>query len=158
MDLANILITRRFALLLTGAAVLEAMPARAARPVATVHKDPSCGCCNGWIAHLNDYGFPVVTRETGNMELVRTQLGVAHDLASCHTAEIAGYVIEGHVPAALIDRLLNERPPARGLAAPGMPQGSPGMSGVPEEYDVILFGPGQRRVYARFKGTQEIRA
>ena len=81
------------------------------------------------------------------------------DLASCHTAEVAGYVIEGHVPAATIKRLLAERPQAKGLAVPGMPAGSPGMEveGMePDTYEVVLFGPSGERTYARFTGSREV--
>ena len=87
---------------------------------------------------------------------VRARLGVPFDLAACHTAEVGGYLIEGHVPAKAIQSLLTERPKAQGLAVPGMPSGSPGMTGEYEEYEVILFGPTERRVYARFKGETQI--
>jgi len=89
---------------------------------------------------------------------VRARLGVPSDLAACHTAELSGYVIEGHAPASVLRRLLQEKPKAKGVAVPGMPVGSPGMEvpdTPPEEYDVILYGP-TRRMYARFKGTVEL--
>ena len=108
------------------------------RPRITVHRDPNCDCCTGWIEHLERSGFPVTRIETNELDKIKARLGVPEELAACHTAEGSGYVIEGHVPAAAIDRLLAERPKARGLAVPGMPLGSPGMSGPPEAYDVIL--------------------
>ncbi len=129
------------------------------RPQAIVHTDPSCGCCGNWIAHLREAGFPVEVRETGAIDEVKFRLGVPDDLASCHTAEIGDYVLEGHVPAAMIDRLLRERPDATGLSVPGMPVGSPGMEipdSDPDEYEVILFGPSGQRVFARYLGGRPI--
>ncbi|MGB7693840.1 MAG: DUF411 domain-containing protein [Pseudolabrys sp.] len=101
-------------------------------------------------------GFQTKTIETSTINRVRARLGVPFELAACHTAEVGGYLIEGHVPAKAIQRLLSERPKAQGLAVPGMPSGSPGMTGEYEQYDVILFGPTERRVYARFKGETQI--
>jgi hypothetical protein len=128
-------------------------------PRMVVSKDPSCGCCSGWAEHVRAAGFPVEIVETENLNRVKARLGVPHDLAGCHTAEVAGYVIEGHVPASVIRRLLDEKPAAAGLAVPGMPAGSPGMEvdgSPPDEYDVVLFGPSGRRRYARFRGAQEV--
>ncbi|SRR5690554_371753 len=108
----------------------------------TVYKSPTCGCCTDWIKHLEDNGFKVVAKDTGNMHQIKQQAGLQPGLGSCHTAFVDGYVIEGHVPASDIHRLLKERPAARGLAVPGMPIGSPGMevAGRPNDpYDVILF-------------------
>jgi hypothetical protein len=124
----------------------------------TVSKDPSCGCCGGWVEHLRQAGFAVEVRDVPDVNRVKARLGVPSDLAACHTAEVSGYVIEGHVPAAALRRFLNEKPNAKGLAVPGMPVGSPGMEvpdTPPEEYRVILFGA-QRRIYARFKGSHEL--
>jgi hypothetical protein len=132
----------------------------AAGPHITVTKDPSCGCCGGWVDHLKAEGFTVEVVETAAVNRVKAKLGVPSELASCHTAEIEGYVIEGHVPAAAIRRLLAEKPQARGLAVPGMPVGSPGMEidgTAPETYDVVLFGSFGRRVFARFEGGRELR-
>lgn len=149
-------LSRRAALLaLTALAVLPAK-SWAAWPQVTVHKDPTCGCCGGWVAHLELRGFRTKTIETSTLNRVKARLGVPVDLAACHTAEVGGYLIEGHVPAAAIERLLTERPKAAGLAVPGMPSGSPGMTGEPEEYDVVLFGPNERRVFGRFKGENQI--
>jgi hypothetical protein len=101
-------------------------------------------------------GFQTKTIETSAINRVRARLGVPFELAACHTAEVGGYLVEGHVPAKAIQRLLAERPKAQGLAVPGMPSGSPGMTGEYEEYDVILFGLTERRVYARYKGETQI--
>jgi hypothetical protein len=151
-------ITRRDALALACAAVLPPCGATAAsRPVVTVHKDPDCGCCGAWSGHLEKSGFPVTTFETRRINAVKARLGVPSDLAACHTAEVDGYVIEGHVPARAIERLLAERPAATGLAVPGMPIGSPGMEGgEPEIYEVVLFGPQGRSIFARFRGADEV--
>lgn len=140
------------------AAVLLAPACAAAdthKPRVTVHKDPDCGCCGGWADHLKAAGFPVTIVASSDLGAVRRRLGVPDALAGCHTAEMDGYIIEGHVPARAIERLLRERPQARGLAVPGMPQGSPGMGGKPETYDVILFGSGPARPYGKFRGDQE---
>ena len=119
-----------------------------------VYKDPNCGCCSGWVRHLEKAGFVVSVRETADLDAVRKGLGVPADLSSCHTAEIDGYVLEGHVPAAAVRRLLEERPNSIGLAVPGMPAGSPGMGGdVPQKYEVILFGATGRQSFMRFIGT-----
>jgi hypothetical protein len=124
-----------------------------------VTRDPSCGCCSAWVEHIRSAGFQVEVIESNDLAALKLRLGIPGHLAACHTAEIEGYVLEGHVPAPAIKRLLIERPAATGLAVPGMPIGSPGMevSGAPDErYDVILFGlPGQR-VYARFQGAQAL--
>ncbi len=151
------LVTRRLALLSVAAASLSPCAAWAARwPLITVHKDPNCGCCSGWVDHLKLSGFEVNAIETTAVNRVKARLRVPNELVSCHTAEVGGYVVEGHVPAAAIERLLTERPKAQGLAVPGMPSGSPGMDGEPEEYEVILFGPDGRSVYGKFKGEKQI--
>ena len=127
-------------------------------PLVTVTKDPSCGCCGGWVAHVEAAGFPVRVVESPDMDSPQRRLGVPAELASCHTAEVGGYVVEGHVPAAAIRRLLAERPDATGLAVPGMPAGSPGMDfpGVDlEHYEAFLFGP-TTRTFGRFLGSREI--
>jgi hypothetical protein len=129
--------------------------ASARKPHVTVHKDPDCGCCSGWADYLRTAGFPVTINETRDLDVVRARLGVPNDLAGCHTAEMDGYVVEGHVPARAIERLLRERPQAKGLAVPGMPLGSPGMGGKPETYDVILFGSDPARSYGKFRGDRE---
>jgi hypothetical protein len=141
----------------TVAAVLASRSAMSAWPAVTVHKDPDCGCCSGWIAHLETRGFQVKVVETREINRVKARLGVPFDLWACHTAEVADYLIEGHVPAAALEKFLQEKPDARGLSVPGMPSGSPGMTGDYEEYDVILFGKkDERRVYGRYKGETQI--
>ena len=115
----------------------------AAAPVVEVWKDPGCGCCGLWVKHLEAHGFRVKVNDTGN-NAARARRGIPALLASCHTAEVAGYAIEGHVPAADIRRLLAEKPDAVGLAVPGMPIGSPGMEqgGRRDPYDVLLIARG----------------
>ena len=149
-------ICRRSVLLSLAMAILLPAKTRAVWPLVTVYKDPTCGCCGEWIAYLKLRGFRTKIIETTEINRVKARLGVPFDLAACHTAEIDGYLIEGHVPATAIARLLTERPKANGLAVPGMPAGSPGMTGEYEEYEVILFGPNERRVFARFKGETQI--
>jgi hypothetical protein len=151
---------RRTALiLLAGTAALPLASTWAAEDqVITVHKDPNCGCCTGWVRHLQKAGFTVKTIETTDLDVVKTRLGVPADLAACHTAQVAEYLVEGHVPAVALIRLLDERPDARGLAVPGMPVGSPGMEGgTPQPYGVVLFGPTGRRTYMRFLGDMVLR-
>jgi hypothetical protein len=129
----------------------------ATEPLVTVHRDPNCGCCLGWVQHLQKAGFPTKVLETKDIDAGKTRLGVPDDLAACHTAEIASYVIEGHVPATALKRFLAEKPNATGLAVPGMPIGSPGMEGGnPEPYEVVLFGPAGRRSYMRFVGEKAL--
>jgi hypothetical protein len=152
----NFNITRRLAVLSFATTVFLPPKTWAAWPLVTVHKDPTCGCCGGWIAHLELFGFQTKTTETTTINRVKARLGVPFDLWACHTAEVGGYLIEGHVPAAAIERLLTERPTAKGLAVPGMPSGSPGMTGDYEEYDVILFGANEQSVFGRFKGDSQI--
>ena len=149
-------LTRRCALAAAASCLLQPqMLSAAEEPVITVHRDPNCGCCLGWVQHLQKAGFPTKVLETKDLDAVKTRLGVPDDLAACHTAEVLGYVIEGHVPAAALRRLLAEKPNATGLAVPGMPIVSPGMEGgTPEPYEVVLFGPAGRRSYMRFVGEK----
>jgi hypothetical protein len=140
-------------------AVAPPLLAAAGLPKVAVTKDPSCGCCGNWVAHLKEAGFPVEVTENPEVGRLKARLGVPKDLASCHTAEVDGYVIEGHVPAPAIKRLLAERPPGKGLAVPGMPVGSPGMEvegAAPETYEVVLFGPSGQRTFARFRGAAQV--
>lgn len=154
---------RTFLLLAATSIVSHASLARslAASPGITVTKDPNCGCCTAWADHLRANGFAVTVVEDGQINRLKAKLGVPSALASCHTAEIDGFVIEGHVPASAIRRLLEQRPSVRGLAVPGMPVGSPGMEveGTPDDrYDVIAFGPRGQSVFARFEGKNELPA
>jgi hypothetical protein len=139
-------------LLAAASAVLLAGPALAAREVIEVYKSPSCGCCTKWIEHLRANGFEVRAHDVDDVTVSRAKLGVPQALGSCHSARVAGYSIEGHVPAREIRRLLRERPRAAGLAVPAMPRGSPGMeSDVKDAYDVLLFQPnGSHAVYQRY--------
>ena len=130
----------------------------ASLPEVAVTKDPNCGCCEKWVAHLRDSGFTVTVTE-GPVNPVKARLGVPRDLASCHTAQVGGYVVEGHVPAGAIKRLLVEKPKGTGLAVPGMPVGSPGMEvdGMePETYEVVLFGSDGRSTFVRYRGGQAV--
>src|SRR3954470_11423859 len=110
----------------------------------TVFKDPNCGCCKSWVEHLRKHGFDVIARDTSGMDAVKRTAAVPEKLQSCHTAFVNGYVIEGHVPAADIQRLLTEKPKVAGIAVPGMPVGSPGMEmgGRADNYDVVAFTRG----------------
>jgi hypothetical protein len=152
--------TRRAALqFLVFGGFISAVPVLAAAPLpkVVVNKDPSCGCCQKWAEHLMAAGFPVEVIARADMQAVKAQLGVPEDLASCHTATVAGYVIEGHVPASAILRLLEQKPAAVGLSAPGMPAGSPGMEGgAPEVFDVVLFGKDGRSTFGRYKGSHQV--
>jgi hypothetical protein len=152
-------LTRRSVLLVAaGTAVFAATRGRAAEEqIVTVYKDPSCGCCSGWVSHLQQAGFTVKSIETADLEPVKTRLGVPTNLTACHTAQIGGYIIEGHVPAIALRRLLDDKPTAVGLAVPGMPIGAPGMEGgSPELYEVIIFGSAGRRTYMRFVGDRPL--
>jgi hypothetical protein len=126
-----------------------------AKPLVEVWKDPACGCCGDWITHLQAHGLQVRVHDTGNTS-ARIRLGVEAKYASCHTALVDGYAIEGHVPAGDIRRLLAERPAALGLAVPGMPIGSPGMDGPAyqgrkDRYEVLLLlRGGGARVYRTY--------
>jgi len=122
-------------------------------PVIDVYKSPTCGCCNKWIDHLKANGFGVRSYDTDNVAQHKARLGVPPGYGSCHTAEVDGYVIEGHVPAREIKRLLKERPRARGLVVPAMPVGSPGMEadGRKDPYKVFLVNRnGCTRTYVQY--------
>lgn len=145
----------RRGLLVSGAAALVASScARAADPkTLVVYKTPYCGCCKGWVAHMTRSGFTPKINEVEDLAPVRARYGVPFKLSSCHTGLIGGYVIEGHVPADDVARLLREKPKAIGLTAPGMPIGSPGME-VPdrpaERFDTLLLldRSGRTQVFA----------
>ncbi|ATE74848.1 copper amine oxidase [Lysobacter capsici] len=122
-----------------------------------VHKSPTCGCCGLWVDRLRQAGFPVEVRDQDNIHPIKERLGIPFGKGSCHTAQIDGYVIEGHVPVEDIKRLLAERPQARGLTLPGMPAGSPGMEmpdGRVEPYTVELIATdGSTRPFAQHGGA-----
>jgi len=141
------------------AAVLAALvfavgPAQAQRlaPTVQVYKSPTCGCCANWVKHLQQHGFRTQVTETEDVAAIKAQHRIPARAQSCHTAVVDGYVIEGHVPAADVQRLLKERPAVIGLAVPGMPIGSPGMevpNVKPQAYDVVTFDKqGQLKVFA----------
>jgi hypothetical protein len=116
-----------------------------------VYKSPTCGCCTDWVDHLKENGFEVQVTETNNLNPIKIDAGLTPSLASCHTAFIGDYVIEGHVPANDIRRLIADAPDAKGLAVPGMPAGSPGMEmgDRKDRYQVLLFNTsGQTRVFS----------
>ena len=151
-------IVRAAATALSGAAATTLLPhiaaAMAAKPTPiTVYKDPSCGCCKQWVDHLRTNGFAPDVHDRSDMDALKDSLGVPATLRSCHTAVVAQYVIEGHVPAADVMQLLATKPAkTMGLAAPGMPAGSPGMEmgGRVDHYDVIAFASGgATRIFAR---------
>jgi hypothetical protein len=149
--------TRRNALALLAAGLILPMSARAEAPAMLVHKDPNCGCCGGWVKHVRAAGFTVTVEEAADRKAIQTRLRVPPELGSCHTAEISGYAIEGHVPAEAIHRLLATRPVALGLTVPGMPAGSPGMEGgTPKPYDVVLFAADGQRPFMRFVGSKSV--
>ena len=147
-------ITRRsFVLASLATAMLAAtgLPARAASETLEVYKTPWCGCCTAWVDHMREAGFAVRVTEMEDLEPLKARHGVTEQLASCHTALIGGYVVEGHVPAAEVKRLLAEKPDAIGLTVPDMPAGSPGMGESDESYEVLLVArDGTSTVYARY--------
>lgn len=119
----------------------------------TVYKSPTCGCCGDWVDHLKENGFEVDVHETEDMSAVKREAGLSPNLASCHTGFVDGYLIEGHVPASDIKRLLEQASNAKGLAVPGMPAGSPGMEmgDRQDAYQVLEFNEaGQTRVFAEY--------
>lgn len=137
--------------LLLAAFILDS-PARAEAEI-EVWKSPTCGCCQAWVDYMRDNGFEVIAYNTEEMVPVKLQLGLTdRSLFSCHTALVDGYVIEGHVPARDIRRLLTERPDVVGLTAPGMPKLSPGMASIePQDYDVLSFTADQQvAIFSRY--------
>jgi len=155
----NTRISRRAALraLALFAAAPLAARAQAAPPLVEVYKSPTCGCCKDWIKHLEANGFAVKATDVTDAREWRARFGMPNKYGSCHTAVVGGYVVEGHVPAREIKRLLREKPDALGIAVPGMPIGSPGMDGpeykgLKDMYDVLLVdGNGSARVYASYR-------
>lgn len=122
-------------------------------PTVTVYKSPSCNCCKDWVSHLRENGFEINIDSRLNMQPVKRQLGVPNDLLACHTATVGGYVVEGHVPAQEMKRLLKTTPDVRGLSVPGMPVGSPGMErgNRVEPYSVLTFSAsGDTTVFAKY--------
>ena len=147
-------ITRRTMLLMTSM-VASAIYRAEGEPAITVdvYKDPTCGCCGNWVTHLKSHGFVTTVTDVRDIAAVKAKYHVPNQLRSCHTAVVQGYVIEGHVPATDISRLLKERLKIAGLAVPGMPIGSPGMEGPNgRPYDVVTFDAlGESRVFSTQK-------
>ena len=143
---------RRFLLAAALALASAAATAAAALPTLVVHKSAYCGCCKLWVDHMKKAGFKVEVVETEQLDAIKDRVGVPGDQRSCHTAEVGGYFVEGHVPAEDVKRLLKEKPKAKGIAVGGMPMGSPGMEmpdGSKQPYKVMLVGAdGQTKVFA----------
>ncbi|QGM97934.1 DUF411 domain-containing protein [Methylocystis parvus] len=154
------LLSRREAALFLSAAGAALLPgaARAAESrKMVVHKSPTCGCCGGWAARMRAEGYVVEEINEADMKAVKARLGVPESMASCHTAELEGYVIEGHAPPQAVAKLLNERPKVTGVAAPGMPMGSPGMEmGEPEVYTLYLFDAAGAREFGMWLGDKPV--
>ncbi|MGF2686792.1 DUF411 domain-containing protein [Marinobacter sp. DUT-3] len=136
-----------------GLSTLASSPLLAANEADSIHvyKSPHCGCCSDWIDHLEENGFDVTTTNTDDLGKIKAEAGLLAGLGSCHTAFVGDYVIEGHVPADDIKRLLSDAPKATGLSVPGMPAGSPGMEmgDRKDHYKVIMFNEdGQTRVFS----------
>lgn len=134
----------------SGAPAARAEPTR----MMTVYKSPTCGCCSDWVSYIEEHGYTVTVEEMADVTPIKAEHGVPRSLQSCHTALVDGYVVEGHVPVAEIERLLSERPAVTGIAVPGMPVGSPGMEvdGVaPQPFDVVSFtADGATAVFASY--------
>lgn len=136
-------------------ALLPATTRAATSTPVEVWKDPNCGCCQDWVDHMQAHGFAVKVHATGN-NAVRARLGLPQKLGSCHTALVGDYLVEGHVPASDVHKLLQQKPKALGLAVPGMPVGSPGMDGAVygnqrDPYDVLLVAhDGSTRVFSSY--------
>lgn len=141
---------RIFPAILFSAAVLTATPASSGeKPEATLYKNPQCGCCEGHADHLRANGYKVSVVPTHNLALIHRGHGIPRELAGCHTTIIGDYVVEGHVPATVIDRLLTERPRIKGISLPGMPDGSPGMAGEKQgPFTVYELGAKEPKIYA----------
>ena len=136
-------------------ASLDVLPAASAaeQPQLVVYKNASCGCCKVWVEHMQKHGFTAKVTDVDNMSPIKERVGVPYGMGSCHTAEVGGYFIEGHVPAEQVVRLLKEKPKAKGLTVPGMPIGSPGIEqgDVKQPYEVhLVHNDGTTSVYAKY--------
>ncbi|HIE55716.1 MAG TPA: DUF411 domain-containing protein [Chromatiaceae bacterium] len=143
-----------WSMLVLAAGVAAATMAMIATPAVmaaevVVYKSPTCGCCKKWVQHMRENGFDVEVHEQYNVTPVKNRLGVPGQVRSCHTAKVDGYIIEGHVPADVVKRLLQEKPQVAGLAVPGMPMGSPGMEGFRKDpYNILSFtSEGKTAIY-----------
>lgn len=150
----NISFSRRMSLIMAGVTTASFMVGGAgATGKMTMHKSATCGCCSKWAARMREAGFTVEEAVEADMASVKARLAVPAAMQSCHTAEIEGYIVEGHVPADAINRLLTERPRVTGVAAPGMPMGSPGMEmGEAEVYALYLFDAASSREFGKWRG------
>jgi hypothetical protein len=144
---------RRFFLAFTTSLAFGSSALHAEEPrKATLYKNPQCGCCEGYAAYLRGNGFDVTVKPTNDLTMISQNAGVPERLQGCHTMFVDGYVIDGHVPVGVVQRLLTERPPVKGITLPGMPQGSPGMSGTKTAPFVVYAMPkngGPPTVYAK---------
>jgi hypothetical protein len=144
----------RFPVVLLLASLVLGAPALADPTEVLVYKSPTCGCCNAWIDHLRENDFVVKSTDVPDVAPIKLENGVPHSLGACHTALVGGYVVEGHVPAEAVRKLLKERPAVAGLTVPGMPIGSPGMEGPhPERYQVFSFGAAGVKVFSEHQGN-----
>lgn len=142
---------RQAVLLLLLSGLLSAAPA----PLMTVYKTPTCGCCAKWVEHMKQAGFRVVVKEVPTTAQARKDAGIPEKFGSCHTGIVNGYAIEGHVPAADVQRLLKQKPKAIGLAVPGMPMGSPGMEGpYKDAYRVLLVTADGVETFQQYAGSR----
>ena len=138
-----LMVLAMLSLVVTGRAIAEESPK------ATVYKDPQCGCCEGYVAYLKRNGFDVATVNTHDLPLIKQQHDVPSTLEGCHTTIIGDYVIEGHVPVTVLLKLLSEKPRIKGISLPGMPEGSPGMSGTKAApFKVYEITEGAPQLYA----------
>jgi len=136
------MICKRLGILLALIVMLGAWVSQSMATEITMYKNPNCGCCGAWAEHMRKAGFTVKEQPREDMDVIKSKYGVSEKMSSCHTAIVDGYVIEGHVPASDVKRLLEERPSIVGLSAPGMPMQSPGMQkeGLePKKYDVLTI-------------------
>lgn len=137
------------ALMIFSLALWPTMAPAAEKPAATIYKTPNCGCCEQYATYMRENGFQVTVKPTHDLTMIKRQRGVPEKFDGCHTMLIDGYVVEGHVPVNTINRMLTERPSITGITLPGMPQGSPGMTGVKHEpFTIYEFGQGQPKVYS----------
>jgi hypothetical protein len=151
------LFTRREGLLTLGAATFAARAAHTEPGKMIVHRSATCGCCGAWGTRMRAAGFTVEEIVEPDMDAVKARLRVPRDMHSCHTAEIDGYLVEGHVPARAIREVLSQRPQAMGVAAPGMPIVAPGMeSGPPEIYRLYLFDSTDSRAFGEWRGDSPV--